>query len=199
MERCVETLENTKIGFATILMTLSAFGPIFLIWSIRGLPPNTFPCFVTTLFFVVAFTLTVASMIIPITFKALSKKTSPIIWNYDEFVKADEHIIAYLLTLIFPLMMPTIANEKDLYSVIAITAIAMTIYYRMSMYYANAWALMLGYSVSRVKIRLTGSPSGTIIFISPKNFEIPSPPARLRVVPIGGPVYLVKPRTIHDN
>lgn len=187
------SLENSRLEPSVVALCLSGFGPVFLILGIKGLDASEFSkCASIVYTIIMALLVVVPSAWILI----LSRFRGPrhcesIEWKYQSFKKADEHVYAYLLTLVFPLMAPTISTGRDMVAVMLMVAIAVVVYYRANLYYANIWALVFGRSVHIVNLTQDGSEDvRRIIFISPVNIAMPTAPNKTQVYHLAGPIYI---------
>lgn len=187
------SLENGKLNPSVAALCLSGFGPVFLILSVKGLDTSEFSKCASMIYTIIMalFVIMPSAWILILSRFRGPRHCESIEWQYQSFKKADEHVYAYLLTLVFPLMAPTISTMCDLVAVILMVAIAVVVYYRANLYYANIWALMFGYSVHIMHLTEKNSNNARqIVFISPIDTPMPTPPNIARVYHLAGPIYI---------
>lgn len=191
------TLENNRLSFFIVVLCLSGFGPVFLILGIKGLDYCTFKNASRYAFTIVMTLLAIIPTGVLILTRALrsSQRVASVRWSISSSERVDEHVYAYLLTLIFPLMTPTISSERELFATLVMLVIAISVYYRANLYYANVWALILGKSVHILQLTTNDgkrSADRRIILITSLNAKVPNSIGTLSLQPLAGPIYFLE-------
>ncbi|MGD8719877.1 MAG: hypothetical protein PVH29_13790 [Candidatus Zixiibacteriota bacterium] len=134
------------LPFVRIMMVLSSFTPLFVLWAIRGcsVVPNSF--------FIAG---CVILIIIP---------NTVLIWRWltakrqgDRFVKvihkAEDNrgsLIVYLFAMLLPLYSTNITTGRDLAAAIVAVILIILLFYHLNLHYMNVFFAFLGYRVFTV-------------------------------------------------
>jgi len=144
--------EGLKI--ARLLMVLSSFSPLFILWAIRGnnlIPDRPFVVFCALMVIVPN-----ASLWLRI---SIAKKQ----FDKRELVvgKADDHrdhILVYLFAMLLPLYSANMESLRELVGTVVAVVFVVFLFWHLNLHYMNLVFAVLGYRVFTVYPPTDGSP-----------------------------------------
>ena len=144
---------------ARLLMVISSFSPLFVLWAIRGtrLIPDLY--FVTACAAMIA----VPNLVLYARIRIATKRadTREIAIGSSDDHRA--HLFIYLFAVLLPLYSETMATWRDLLATLAALVLVVWLFWYMSLHYVNVIFALCGYRVFTVYPPSTDNPlSGTL-------------------------------------
>ncbi|WP_273149960.1 hypothetical protein [Methylophaga thiooxydans] len=139
-------MREESLGVTRLLMVLSSFSPLFLIWAIKG---------TALISDAVLWTFCLALALIPtlILWQRIStaKKHKD---SYTIKIGTSEDHRSHLLVYLFAMLLPFIGTDpeswRELASLLAAFAFVIFIFWHMNLHYMNIWFALFGYRVYTV-------------------------------------------------
>ena len=161
---------NEGLKSARLLMVLSSFSPLFILWAIRGTRSVPDPILIP---------LCSALVIIPnlglwLRIMLIKKRDDTASIVPTEIHDQGEHIIVYLFTILIPLFDSNIGKQRDFMAVCSALIFVVFIFWKLNLHYVNLAFALFGYNVFTVKInrsiREGFTHLDTVIILSRRNF-----------------------------
>jgi hypothetical protein len=156
---------NRGLPIARLLMVISSFAPLFVLWAIRGARPIPDSYWILAC---LVFALLPSLALIWRWRIALRNNDHRVIIVAAARDQSD-HLLVYLFAMLLPLYTVNLEHGRELFAVAAAFTFIVFLFWHMNLHYMNVAFGMLGYRVYTVEIgRPDGEPGSSIVLLSKK-------------------------------
>jgi hypothetical protein len=183
--RANTTREALRTG--RLLMVLSGFSPVFVLWAIRGDSPLPDGIFVA---------LCALMVIVPNAYVALRIAAARRAHEVRELVIGDaedhrDHLLIYLFAMLLPFYAPDLSTWRNFAAVAVALAFVVFLFWSMNLHYQNVLLAIFGYRVFTVPPAKDDNPmSGTRTIVLITRRERLQPGEQLKALRLSDTVYL---------
>jgi hypothetical protein len=145
---------NEGLRIARLLMVISSFSPLFLLWAIRGnqlLPNIVFTGLCAVLILLPNISLLIRIMIA----KRNEDAREIIVGNADEH---RDHILVYLFAILLPFYSEDINSMRNLISTLTAITFIVFLFWHLNLHYINFFFALFGYRVFTVNPPQNNNP-----------------------------------------
>ena len=177
---------NRGLPLARLFMVVSSLAPLFLLWAIRGAPsvPD---------FYWVGGCLALA--VIPNLALLLRWRIAKRRNDHRTIVLAtardqSDHLLVYLFAMLLPLYTANLADERELFAVMAAFVFIVFLFWHLNLHYMNIAFAVLGYRVFTVDMVGQRGASGTSVILLSKRHSPPPASASIDGLRLSDTVFV---------
>ena len=180
-------LTHEALGTGRLLMVLSSFSPLFVLWAIRGDSPLPGLWFLG---------LCAAMVILPNAYVVMRVVAAKRAHEVRDLVIGEaedhrDHLLIYLFAMLLPFYAPDLSTWRNFAAVVAALAFVVFLFWNMNLHYQNVMLAIFGYRVFIVPPAKGDNPiNGTRVIVLVTLRERLEPGERVQALRLSDSVYM---------
>lgn len=147
-----------RLGFTRLLMVLSSFSPLFILWGFRG--TNTLSDYI---FIPVCIALVVVpNIILALRIFLARKNNDSKSFKVLEIKDQSDHILVYLFAMLIPLYDANLGSDRDFYALCFALFLVIFLFWKLNLHYINILFSLFGYNIFTILIERSVNTQTTV-------------------------------------
>jgi hypothetical protein len=162
---------NRGLPIARLLMVVSSFAPLFILWAIRGAPPFPDRFWIVTCLVLAIF----PNLVLLWRWRIAQRRNDHRVIVVAAARDQSDHLLVYLFAMLLPLYAANLANERELAAVAVAFVFIVFVFWHMNLHYMNVGFALLGYRVYTIDIVSgSGVPGNSVILLTKRRVPPPA-------------------------